>query len=212
MKKKLILIFAIFFVGTFFYVTTQGATNIVSFTDGAKNLQTITANTDAITKNWADTLVIGSLDKNTGGCRIKLGQYSESGPQPSKYFWQGYSWGAATTTVITNAANSCVCPPGTTRVLRRSQSSTIGSLDTTWWKEFKYGGNLPIIIPVYGWTKDCTPYIKYYPDGCLPGDPNCYCATRYDNCVNITTDCRSELFVYTEYLYNCVANSEILKQ
>ena len=112
----------------------------------------------------------------------------------------------------TNAANSCVCPTGTSKVLRRSQNNTISSLDTNWWKEFKYGGSLPVVVPVYGWTKDCTAYIKYLPEGCLPGDPNCYCAVRYDNCSDVTKDCHSESFIYTEYLYNCVANSEILKQ
>ncbi len=216
MKKRLILVFATFFIGAFFYVTTHGATNVVSFPDGAKNLQTITANTDAIIKNWADTLIIGSLEKNAGGCRIRLGNYSSDSQtndySQGMYFWQGYFWGAATAIASTNAANSCVCPTGTTRVLRRSQGNNqISSLDTTWWKEFRFVGT----TFVFGWTTQCTQSYQNYPAGCMTGDPGCSCSYNYNNCLNRKGRNGCDGFVnfnYTEYLYNCVATSETLKQ
>ena len=214
MKKIYIFVFSLFFIGTVFYITTQGQTNTVKFTDGAKNLDTITAGTDAITKNWADTLVTGSLEKNSGGCRIKLGGYSQQGDNVTMSFWQGYSWGTATTTATTTAANSCICPPGTTRVLRRSQgSNTINTLDTTWWKEFKYSALNHSFV--YGWTTQCTNFYQNSPVGCTLSDPGCYCEYNLNNCSNRTghLGCGiSTNFTYTEYLYNCVANSEILKQ
>jgi len=216
MKKRLILVFATFFIGAFFYVTTHGATNVVSFPDGAKNLQTITANTDAIIKNWADTLIIGSLEKNAGGCRIRLGDYSEDSQtddySQGMHFWQGYFWGAATATPSEDAANSCVCPTGTTRVLRRSQGNNkISSLDTTWWKEFRFVGT----TFVFGWTTQCTQSYQNYPAGCMTGDPGCSCSYNYNNCLNRKGRYGCDGFVnfnYTEYLYNCVATSETLKQ
>jgi len=216
MKKIYIFVFSLFFIGTVFYITTQGQTNTVKFTDGAKNLDTITAGTDAITKNWADTLIVGSLEKNSGGCRVKLGSFTVSDTQ--LYFWQGYSWGSATTSATSTAANSCVCPAGTTRVLRRSQgSNTINTLDTTWWKEFKYSALNHSFV--YGWTTQCTEYSNYWPAGSqnCPGESNC-CQYVYSNCKNLLDNgsgpgcAGSQAMSYTEYLYNCVANSEILKQ
>ena len=222
MKKRLILVFATFFIGTFFYVTTHGATNVVSFPDGAKNLQTITANTDAIIKNWADTLIIGSLEKNAGGCRIRLGSYYQhNGYEVTRYFWQGYYWGTATAIASTSAADSCVCPAGTTRVLRRSQGNNqISELNTTWWKDFKYTNDnwQNKIVSNNGWTTECTYFSGNYPLGCTMGDPGCACAYRYNNCQNLLDNGEgpgcggSQPIYYTEYLYNCVATSETLKQ
>ena len=217
MRKRLILVFTIFFIGTVFYITTQGASNVVSFVDGAKNLQTITVATDAITKNWADTLVMGSLEKNVGGCRIKLGSfYAEE--STLVHFWQGSSWGLATTTVTTTAANSCVCPTGTTKILRRSQSNNgIDTLDTTWWKDVYYRSSYPYIM-VGGWTTECTVYSQNYPAGCLWGDSGCTCSYRLNNWRDMLDNgygpgCAGwQTMFYAEYLYNCVANSEILKQ
>ena len=223
-KKINLLIGLVIFLSAITYGLVQAG--VISFVDGV-NIQYVgdglTQFEDQVpSKAEAENLLIplsGSfypsahLEKNSGGCRIKLGNYSEIGGFGSQYFWQGHSWGPATTTVTSNSANSCICPAGTSRILRRSQNNTIGLLDTTWWKGFKHAPNaFGIIVPVYGWTKDCTNYIKYLPEGCLHGDPGCECGTRYDNCRNVTTDCKTEIFSYTEYLYSCVANSEILKQ
>ncbi|HPD07797.1 MAG TPA: hypothetical protein PK960_01050 [bacterium] len=220
MKKRLILVFATFFIGAFFYVTTHGATNVVSFPDGAKNLQTITANTDAIIKNWADTLIIGSLEKNAGGCRIKSGTFYIDYTQV--HFWQGYYWGSATAIATSTTDNSCICPTGTTRILRRSQANNqISELDTTWWKDFRWV-NRGLGFGIQGelvWTTQCT---KFYntccPGGCMTGDPGCSCAYNLNNCKSLFsngqgTGCGgSQPIYYTEYLYNCVATSETLKQ
>jgi hypothetical protein len=223
MKKIYIFVFSLFFIGTVFYITTQGQTNTVKFTDGAKNLDTITAGIDAITKNWADTLIVGSLDKNSGGCRIKLGNFFL--PSPTEvYFWQGYSWGQATTTPdCSSAANSCICPAGTTRVLRRSQDKSINQLDTTWWKDFSYSSSGSHNF-VAGWTTQCTEYSYYWPAGSpqCPGaggpaetNSNC-CGYVLNNCKDLLDSddgcAGSQPMNYTEYIYNCVANSEILKQ
>lgn len=219
-KKINLFIGLVVFLSAITYVLVNAG--VVSFVDGVNIQYDYTITEDEVpSKAEAENLLMplsGSftpsahLEKNSGGCRIKLGMYSQDGSHRDKYFWQGHSWGLATTTVANTATNSCTCPAGTSKFLRRSQSNTISQLNTTWWKEFKYGGSLPVVVPVYGWTKDCTAYIKYLPEGCLPGDPNCYCAVRYDNCSDVTKDCHSESFIYTEYLYNCVANSEILKQ
>jgi len=219
MKKRLILVFATFFIGAFFYVTTH-ATNVVSFPDGAKNLQTITANTDAIIKNWADTLIIGSLEKNAGGCRIKSGTFYID--YTTVHFWQGYYWGSATAIATSTTDNSCICPTGTTRVLRRSQANNqISELDTTWWKDFRWV-NRGLGFGIQGelvWTTQCTIYSHYLEPGTplCPGESYC-CWYVYNNCKSLFSNGQgpgcggSQPIYYTEYLYNCVATSETLKQ
>ncbi len=155
------------------------------------------------------------LEKNAGGCRIRLGSYSNNSGDyaAGEFFWQGYFWGTATTTPTTSAANSCICPTGTTRVLRRSQDNNqISSLDTTWWKSFYYDTNIQYVA---SWTTQCTQFYKSEPFGCHHGDPGCSCYYNVNNCLNRTGyyGCGGVVnFNYTEYLYNCVANSETLKQ
>ncbi len=223
-KKTGLLICLVIFLSVIAYGLVQAG--VVNFVDGINIQYAETIYKDQVpSKAEAENLLMplsGSLtpsahlEKNAGGCRIRLGNYSSDSQtndySQGMYFWQGYFWGAATAIASTNAANSCVCPTGTTRVLRRSQGNNqISSLDTTWWKEFRFVGT----TFVFGWTTQCTQSYQNYPAGCMTGDPGCSCSYNYNNCLNRKGRNGCDGFVnfnYTEYLYNCVANSETLKQ
>jgi len=160
------------------------------------------------------------LEKNVGGCRIKLGTFTFD--YTEVYFWQGRYWGSATAIATNTADNSCVCPTGTTRILRRSQANNqISELDTTWWKDFRWvnrGVGIGI-VGVLGWTTQCTEFSNYLEPGSLlcPGESYC-CDYVLNNCKNLLSNGQgpgcggSQPMYYTEYLYNCVATSETLKQ
>jgi hypothetical protein len=219
----------------FLSAITYGLVNagVISFVDGVDIQYVAATYEDQVpSKAEAENLLMplsGSftpsahLEKNSGGCRIKLGNFFL--PSPTEvYFWQGYSWGQATTTPdCSSAANSCICPAGTTRVLRRSQDKSINQLDTTWWKDFSYSSSGSHNF-VAGWTTQCTEYSYYWPAGSpqCPGaggpaetNSNC-CGYVLNNCKDLLDSddgcAGSQPMNYTEYIYNCVANSEILKQ
>jgi hypothetical protein len=226
LKKINLLIGLVIFLSAITYGLVQAG--VVSFVDGIDIQYDYTDYEDQVpSKAEADNLLVplsGSfmpsahLEKNSGGCRIKLGNFLA--PESTQvYFWQGHSWGEATTTAANIAANSCVCPAGTTRVLRRSQgANTINTLDTTWWKDFSYSSSGSHNF-VAGWTTQCTEYSYYWPAGSqnCPGETNC-CFYVRNNCKDMLDNgsgdgcAGSQAMFYTEYLYNCVTTSEILKQ
>ena len=230
-KKTGLLICLVIFLSAIAYGLVQAG--VVNFVDGISiqyDGDGLTKYEDQVpSKAEAENLLMplsssffpsAHLEKNAGGCRIKSGTFYID--YTTVHFWQGYYWGSATAIATSTTDNSCICPTGTTRILRRSQANNqISELDTTWWKDFRWV-NRGLGFGIQGefvWTTQCT---KFYntccPGGCTMDEPGCSCAYNLNNCKSLFsngqgTGCGgSQPIYYTEYLYNCVATSETLKQ
>jgi hypothetical protein len=227
-KKTGLLICLVIFLSAIAYGLVQAG--VVNFVDGINIQYAETIYEDQVpSKAEAENLLMplsGSLtpsahlEKNAGGCRIKSGTFYID--YTTVHFWQGYYWGSATAIATSTTDNSCICPTGTTRVLRRSQANNqISELDTTWWKDFRWV-NRGLGFGIQGelvWTTQCTIYSHYLEPGTplCPGESYC-CWYVYNNCKSLFSNGQgpgcggSQPIYYTEYLYNCVATSETLKQ